>query len=91
MKYDGLKSVKRHLRVTEDMDEEVRAIAALEHRKIGDQYRFLVDGALQLLRVRRNGQEAERRGALSPDDASGFLGASPKVADRRQTTQRKSA
>lgn len=86
MRYDGRKSVKRHLRVTADMDEEVRAIAALEHRPIGDQYRFLVDAGLQTLRTRRNGHDAERRGEMSPIDATEILPVSPKVAERRTLT-----
>ena len=81
------KSVKRHLRVTEEMDREVTAIAMLEHRTIGDQYRFLVDAGLQVSRYARNGQEAERRGGLSPNDAEPILPASPIAAPRRQMTQ----
>lgn len=86
MRYDGRKSVKRHLRVTADMDEEVRAIAALEHRPIGDQYRFLVDSGLQLLRYQRKGQDAERSLPMTPIVSEPILPASPIAAPRRTLT-----
>lgn len=47
MEFNGKKTERVLMRVSEDMAREVRAMAELEHRSIQDQFRYLISRALQ--------------------------------------------
>jgi hypothetical protein len=68
MDLNGKKTERVLMRVSEDMEREVRALAELEHRPIQDQYRALIAEALQQRRSdSSNGIRKPPRRALSTD------------------------
>lgn len=84
---NDMKSVKSHLRITEEMHREVKAAAELDHRTLQDEYRFLISLALQFRRSGVQGIDAERRRSVSHVDAQDILPA-PPIAARRRTESR---
>lgn len=89
------KTEKMHIRLTEDIAREVRAVADLEHRPIQDQLRFFIVLGIKAFRsgVQVNGDE--RRRPVSPTaaqiDFPEFEAAPPRAANRRVVSQRKQA
>lgn len=85
------KTEKMHLRLTEDIAREVRALADLEHRPVQDQMRFLIVLGLQTAKVLVHGHDAERRRTVTPDDSvrgmQGELPLTPIAAKRRPMPQ----
>lgn len=81
----GKKSEKMHVRLTEDLAREVRAIADLEHRHIQDQIRVLILIGLQTL---RHGQSDEIRRMAPLAAAQQELALPPVAAPRRTMPQR---
>jgi hypothetical protein len=63
------KTEKLHIRLTEDVARQVRAIADLEHRPIQDQLRFLIVMGLQALRAEVHGNGDASRRTATPDAA----------------------
>lgn len=80
--------IKTHMRVTEDMAQQVSALAALEHRPIQDQYRFLVALALQILRSRSNGNGDGNGRSVTHDDAQPIPAPPHSVANGRTVTSK---
>jgi hypothetical protein len=82
------KTEKLHIRLTEDVAREVRAIADLEHRPIQDQLRFLIVLGLQAARAGVTGNGGPSRRAATPGDAHDEMGMPPVAAERRTAPQR---
>lgn len=84
----GKKNKRPHIRVSDDLHRIVVARAELDERKVQDQYRvFIVRGMNCTCHV----QNSEFRRTLSPDVEMDILPASPKVAESRRASQKRSA
>jgi hypothetical protein len=77
------KTEKMHLRLTEDIAREVRAVADLEHRAIQDQLRFLIVLGLQAARSGVHGNAGADGRTMTHDAAQVVLPAPPMVASGR--------
>jgi hypothetical protein len=92
-------SVNAHIRLTEDLIREIRALADLEHRPIQDQMRYMLVVALQILRGGvqaqgdKNGRATKRNDAqMVFDDSRDILPAPPAppiAANRSAMTQKR--
>lgn len=82
---NGKKTQKMHIRLTEDLAREVRALAELESRDIQDQIRVLIFLGLQ---SRRQGSMADIRLSVTHAAAQAELPMSPTVAPRRTGTRK---
>lgn len=78
---NGKKSEKMHVRLTEDLAREVRAIADLEHRPIQDQIRVLIFLGLQSLRHGNRDEMCRTMPLAAAREESG----APPIAARRRT------
>lgn len=83
------KTAKLHIRLTEDVAREVRAIADLEHRPIQDQLRYLIVLGLQVVRSGVQGNDDTMRRLMPPDAAQSILPAPPIAASRHAAPHRK--
>lgn len=93
--WNGKNTAKMHIRLTEDVARQVRAIADLEHRPIQDQLRFLIVLGLQAVRDRVEGNGSENRRTLPLPAAPGGMSDELQVfsvprraANRRAVTHR---
>lgn len=77
---EGKKTQKMHIRLTEDLAREVRAVSDLEHRPYMDQLRLFIVLGLQMY---RQGNRAEMRRSVPHGDAQAELPMPPVAAPRR--------
>lgn len=86
--FGGKKTAKMHVRMSEDLACEVRALADLEHRPFMDQIRLLIVIGLQIV---RQGNRGEIRRTVTPDVAQQELPMPQTAARRRVVTRREIA
>lgn len=94
MEWNGKNTAKMHIRLTEDVAREVRAIADLEHRPIQHQLRVFVVLGLQAYRSGVHANSGIERRTSGLDAAQGGMRndlqlspAPPHAANRRTVTQ----
>lgn len=94
MDMSGKNTAKMHIRLTEDVAREVRAIADLEHRPIQHQLRVFVVLGLQAYRSGVHANSGLERRTSGHGAAEGGMrndlhtsAAPPRAANRRTVTQ----